>query len=131
MWTSEIETTVFSRVKTQGIIALGSKYPELFYTTKDEVEDEPSLPNVYVQELELAEQGRDLEGTEINAVLSTFQINVSAKRKQQTKEVMNQAVKTMKSMKFEAIGLPTYRTQNGLSKGTARFRRTIDKLDII
>lgn len=131
MWTSEIETTVFSRVKTQGIISLSSKYPELFYTTTDEVEDEPSLPNVYVQELEPAELGRDLEGNEINAVLSAFQINVSAKRKQQTKEVMNQAVKTMKSMKFEAIGLPTYRTQDGLSKGTARFRRVIGSMDVL
>lgn len=132
MWISDIETDVFSRLKTEGIIALRKKFPKIFYTAEAESEDEPVFPTIYLQELSGTEQGRDLEGTEINAVLSSFQIDISDNdSKANVKAVMNQALKTMKSMRFEVMGTPTYRKVNGVYVGTARFRRVIAKNDIL
>ena len=132
MWISDIESNVFSRIKTEGTIALRKKYPNIFFTAEEESDDNPVFPTVYVQELSGLEQGRDIESSEINAVLSSFQVDVSDnKEKANAKAVMSQVIKTMKAMRFEVIGTPTYRKINGVYIGTARFRRTIGKNDIL
>lgn len=130
MWTSDIEVKVFSRVKNEGMSVLKEIYPNIHYTAENESDDSPVFPTVYIQELPSLEQGSGLSGNKIHAVLSTFQIDVSDnKTKTRAKDVMNQTVITMKNMRFEVVALPTYRKENGIWKGTARFRRIIGALD--
>ena len=132
MWTSDIETKVFSRVKNEGTSALKQTFPIIFYTAENESDSEPVFPTVFVQELPGLERGNTLDGTEINAVLASFQVDISDnKSKARVKQVMNQTVNTMKSMRFEVTSMPTYRTENGIYIGTARFRRMIGALDIL
>ena len=135
MWTDDIEINVFSRIKAEGTIALKSKYPNLFYTTANETDDSPSFPSVYVQELPGVERGRDLEGKDINGVLSSFQVDVQdndkEKGKARTKEVMGKVMETMKSMLFEVTALPVYRRENDVWLATARFRRVIGANDFL
>lgn len=132
MWTSDIESAVFTRLKADGNKAFKKDYSDIFYTTENETDDDAVFPTVYLQELSGAERGRDLEGIEINAILSSFQIDVSDNEsKQRCKKVMDNAIETMKKLKFEVVGLPIYRRTSGVWLGTARFRRTISKNDIL
>lgn len=134
MWTDSIESTVFSRVKNEGTTALRKSFPAIFYTADNESDDEPTFPTVYLQELPGLESGNTLDGKEISAVLSTFQVDISDNRrngKEVVKQVMSQTMKTMKGMRFEVTAMPTYRRENGVWIGTARFRRMIGALDIL
>ena len=132
MWTSDIETKVFSRIKNEGVSALKQTFPSIFYTAENKSESDPVFPTVFVQELPGLERGNTLDGTEINAVLASFQVDISDnKSKARVKQVMNQTVQTMKGMRFEVIAMPTYRAENCVYIGTARFRRMIGALDIL
>ena len=126
MWTENIETTVFSRVKIEGTIALKKTFPNINYTAENASDGEPTFPSVYVQELPAVETGQDLEGNAINGVISSFQVDVSDnKDKQNCKTVMGKVIESMKGMRFEVTALPIYRKEGNVWIGTARFRRTI------
>lgn len=132
MWTDSIESMVFTRVKTKGNKELKTKYPKLHYTSDNVTIGEPQFPTCYIQELSGAERGRSLDGTEVNGILCTFQIDVSDNAtKQNAKVVMSNAIDTFKQMRFEIIGFPTYRQEDGIWVGTARVRRIIGALDIL
>lgn len=132
MWTSDIESMVFTRVKAKGNNALKSKYPNIYFTTSDKTQKQPQFPTVYLHEVGSVERGMDLENTEINAVLNTIQVDVTDNESQgRVKEVMNNIVKTMKSMGFTVISLPEFQNTNDIYRQTARFRRMIGKGDLL
>lgn len=132
MWIDNIETTVFSRVKIEGTIALKKTFPNINYTAENASDDEPKFPSIYVQELPSSEVGQDLEGTAINGILSSFQVDVSDNdNKQNCKKVMSKVVESMKGMRFEVIRTPIYRKEGNVWISTARFRRTIGFNDIL
>lgn len=132
MWTSDIQSMVFTRVKARGNNALKSKYPNIYFTNSDRVQTEPKFPTVYVHEVGSVEQGMDLKNTEINAVLSTFQIDVTDNVSQdRAREVMNNVVATMKSMSFSIVSMPQFENTSNTYRQTARFRRMIGKGDLL
>lgn len=132
MWTNQISPIVTSRVKFQGIEALKTKYPDLNYTTSDKVEDDPKFPSVYIHELPGGEQGQDLEGATINAVLSAFQIDVTDNVSQaRVNNVMTEVIKSMKSMRYEVIAFPEFNNSGGVYRASARFRRVVGQGDIL
>ena len=132
MWTDNIETTVFSRVKIEGTIALKKAFPNINYTAENASDDEPKFPSVYVQELPSSEVGQDLEGTAINGILSSFQVDVSDNdNKQNCKKVMGKVIESMKKVRFEVTSMPIYRKENNVWIATARFRRAIGFNDIL
>lgn len=130
MWTKYIESSVFSRIKNEGLNALADIYPDINYTTEEEAPTEAQFPTVYVHELPSVEQGADLEGTSINAMLVTIQVDVTDnKSKSRVKAVMNEVTKTMKSMQFQVVASPDIVTNDDVHKGTARYRRLIAQGD--
>lgn len=134
MWTDNIESTVFSRVKVEGTVSLKKTFPKITYTAENAISDEPLFPTVFIQELPASEIGQNLDGSTINGVLSAFQIDVSDNQengKQNCKTVMSKAIESMKSMRFEVTAMPIYRKENNVWVGTARFRRTIGFNDIL
>lgn len=132
MWTSDIESMVFTRIKAKGNKALKSKYPNIYFTTSDKAQTNPKFPTVYLHEVGSIEQGMDLENTEINAVLNTIQVDVFDNESQErVKEVMSNIVKTMKSMRYTVISLPEFQNTSSTYRQTARFRRMIGKQDLL
>lgn len=131
MWISDIESAVFTRIKANGLKELKKKFPEIFYTTDNETDAEAVFPTVYVEELPGTEQGRDLEGTKINAMLISFQITVShSGNKPETRAVMDNAITTLKKLRFDIISAPIYKRNGGVWTGTARARRSFGANDI-
>lgn len=128
----DIETRVFSRVKNIVTDNLKGKYPDLNFTMDDRLPDNPSFPTVYVHELMSVEKGNDLDNVTINAVLSTFQIEVYDNDKPEiAKNVMNEVCEVMKSMGFSIISMPEFNNNPSYYRRVARFRRMIGSGDTL
>lgn len=126
MWTSEIQSRVFSRVKNKGTKALKASYPNIYFTTSDKVQTNPKFPTIYLHEVGSVEQGQDLDNTSINAVLFTIQIDVTDNESQnRVNEVMGEIVSIMKSMRFSVVTMPEFQNTDSIYRSTARFRRMI------
>lgn len=131
MWVMDISPKVFSKVKTEGTKNLKSKYPNIFFTTLNKVQTNPKFPTVYVHEVGTTEQGQDLENKEINAVLATFQIDVTDNENQNNaNKVMGEVVRIMKTMGFSVVNMPEFQSVEDVYRLTARFRRMIGQGDI-
>lgn len=132
MWTSDISSIVFTRIKAEGNKALKTKYPNIDFTASDRSRADPQFPTVLVREIGSIERGQDLEGSFINAVLCTFQIDVSDNVNQnRAKDVMNEIVKIMKTMRFTATAMPEFQNTDSTFRCVARFRRMIGAGDIL
>ena len=128
----DIESRVVSRLKNKYPSALKTKYPNTDFTTSNRVADNPKFPSVYVHEMSSSEEGRDLDGLTLNAIMSTFQIEVTD-NEDMTKatEVMNYVVQTMKTMRYEVVTMPEFSNTQSVFRKVARFRRVIGSGDVL
>ena len=79
-----------------------------------------------------SEQGQDLAGTSINAVLAAYQIDILTNTSQrEAKEVMSAVMEIMKGMAFTVISMPEFQNTDEVYRSTARFRRMIGANDIL
>ena len=79
-----------------------------------------------------AETGEDLQGDTINAVWSSFHIEVTTNTKMNdAKEVMNEVVRIMKTMSFQVIVTPEFQNTDSTYRRVARFRRIIGAGDVL
>ena len=127
MWFSDITSIVLTRVKAIVGKKLNTKYPDIDFTTSSSSATDPKFPTVYVKRMQGAERGQDLDGTQVNAMLVTFQVevtdNVSDTRSQ---EVADSVCEVMKSMRFQILGEPfPDNTQKGIYRNVARYQRII------
>lgn len=128
----DIETRVFSRVKNKYPATLKTKYPNTSFTTSDRVATNPKFPTVYVHEMGSVELGRDLDGTTINAVRSTIQIEVTDNESMaRAREVMHSVVEIMKTMRYEVTTIPEFNNTPEIYRVVARFRRVLGSGDVL
>ena len=137
-WAYEIETKVLGLINSYAIPRL--KKLDIFKTTRftNAVTNEESrlsgtiFPTIYVHELAGVEQGKDLDGQSINAVLETFQIDCITNTKQSdAKQIMRVVADVMKELRFEIVSMPEFKSQDNVYRSTARFRRVIGRNDRI
>ena len=137
-WAYEIETKVLGLINSYAIPRL--KKLDIFKTTSftNAVTNEESrlsgtiFPTIYVHELVGVEQGKDLEGQSINAVLETFQLDCITNTKQSdAKQIMRVVADVMKELRFEIVSMPEFKSQDKVYRSTARFRRVIGRNDRI
>ena len=132
MWFSRITTTVFTRIKAIVSKKLLSTYPDLNFTTTDIAETEAKFPTVYIKRMKGYERGQDLEGSAVNAMLATFQVevtdNVSDTR---ALEIADECCAVMKSMRFQIIGEPIPDNSNGKYRNIARYQRLVGYNDTL
>ena len=132
MWFSRITTTVFTRIKNSVSKKLKSTYPDLNFTTSDKSSTDPKFPTVYVKRMPGAERGQDLDGSTVNAMLVTFQVevtdNVSDTR---ALEVADECCAVMKSMRFQLVGEPVPDNSNGMFRNIARYQRIVGYNDTL
>uniref|UniRef100_A0AAU8B7M1 DUF3168 domain-containing protein n=1 Tax=Dulem virus 39 TaxID=3145757 RepID=A0AAU8B7M1_9CAUD len=132
MWTSDISSIVFTRVKVQFSSTINTKYPDLYFTNSDKTQTTSKFPTVYVHEVGSIEQGQDIDNTGINAVLSTFQIDViDSQSQERANEVMGEVVRIMKGMRFSITAMPEFKNTDSDYRSVARFRRMIGAGDTL
>lgn len=132
MWTSDIESIVFTRIKVEATERLKEQYPSINFTTSSKVRTNPTFPNVYVKRLQGSEAGQTLDGQTVNAVMSSFQIevtdNVNDKRAQEVADVV---YSIMKKMRYECNGEPFKDNIDETHRNVARYRRLIGYNDTL
>ena len=137
-WVMMLPSSVFTRIKVKMPKELKSgnttiKLTSSNFSTVGSSNTSAVFPFIYVQSLSATEQGRDLEGMNINGALFTFQVDVIDNKSQSNARiVMTEIIKIMKSMRFEIIAMPKFEgTQDNTHRMTARFRRAIDENDYL
>lgn len=133
MWTSDIGTTVFSRIKAKGMAELKKAYPNINFTQSDRSSTTPKFPTVFCKDISSPEQGQTLDGQSVNAVLYSVQIEVTDNGSTfiTAKTVMNKIVDYMKEMRFQIVGTPEFQNTSNVYRMVARFRRMIGANDVI
>lgn len=132
MWTSNIQSVVFSIVKNEVSKVLLNEYTDLHFTTSDKVQTVPQFPSVYIHEIGSIEQGMDLEGADINAIMCNIQIEVTDNISQErVRKTMGEVLRVMKKMRFSVVLMPEYQNTTETFRQVARFRRVIGQGDIL
>lgn len=127
-----LETQIFSLIKAKFSTKIKEKYKDLNFTTSDRSSTKPKFPTVYIHMLESPEIGETLEGTEINGVTATFQIEVTDNQNQtRADEVSKEALRIMKTMRFKAVGMPFHDNSGDTYRTVSRYRRGIAENDIL
>lgn len=127
-----IESIVFSRLKSQNLYDLKQTFPNINFTTSDGKNTDPKFPTVYVHEVASKETGETIDGDNINGVISAIQIEVyDNESMHNAKIVMDKVLKSMKTMGFRANLMPEFQNSSSVFRRVARFTRVIGDGDII
>lgn len=127
-----IETQVFSLIKAKFSTKIKSRYKDLNFTTSDKSSTKAKFPTAYIHLLESPEIGSDLDGTSVNGINATFQIEVTDNQSQtRADEVAKEILKIMKSMRFKSVGMPFHDNQGDTYRTVSRYRRPIGAEDIL
>jgi len=133
MWTSDIGSKVFTVIKAKATSKLKTKYPDINFTTSSKASTNPKFPTVYVKRLQGAERGQDIEGTSVNAILSSFQIEVTTNTSDtEAQEVADVIADVMKSMRYQMIGEPfPDNSSSDTHRNVARYQRLVGYNDTL
>lgn len=122
-WFSNIEPSVFTIVEAR----MKKKFPHAFYTSANQDVREEKFPCVYIREVEQTEVGNDLDNSSINAVRSSFRVQVFSKSAAENREITTEAVLQFKKLRFNVIEMPEYASERDKSVflSDARYSRVI------
>lgn len=127
-----LESQIFSRIKANFSDKIKSKYPSLSFTTSNKSQASPKFPTVYIHFMESQETEETLDGTDVNAVTASFQVDVSDNQSQaRADEVAREVLRIMKSMRFRASGMPFHDNSGDTYRTVSRYRRIIASGDIL
>ena len=88
------------------------------------------FPTVYIHLLTPTERGQTLDGQTINALLATFQVDVTTNTsKSDCRKVMTTVMNVFKEMRFQGKSLPETSINNKIHHSVARFSRVIGAND--
>lgn len=125
-WAIDLENTVTALVKAKTLTLLKKAYPKIVITNEGENSGQAVFPTVYIHLLSPAEQGQTLDGQGINALLATFQVDITTNTsKADCRKVMTVITDALKTMRFQGNAMPEFSISNKVHKSTARFRRMI------
>lgn len=128
----DIESLIFTKIKSRTSFILGDKYKDLNFTTSDKVPRNPKFPRVYVHMLESPERGANFEGNKIQALLLNFQIEVyDNKSKENAKAVANAVIQASKRLRFQVVGYPYNSNTESNYRYVIRIRRTVANNDFL
>ena len=128
-WVYTIESKIYTIVKTRLKTALSSTYPDLLVTQQQKLNDEPHFPTVYIQMLDSPEIGSDLENSTVNALLTTFEVHITANKKQGLsglRSIQTAVTDNFKKLRFNVVTRGEFtRETDDTYTSISRFRRII------
>lgn len=129
-WATDLESTVTALVKAKSLPQLQKKYSKIRITDEGENSGSAVFPTVYIHLLSPTEQGQTLDGQTINALLATFQVDVTTNTsKSDCRKVMATVMNVFKEMRFQGKSLPETSINNKIYHSVARFSRVIGAND--
>lgn len=132
-WAFDLENDIYTTIKTRALKKLKDRYPNIFFTQTDLPKDAAvKYPTVYLRELGGSpEQGRTLEGKDINGVWFTMQSDVTTNKSEKEAEAVNEEIALLfKDIGFE-FNAPESSTIGNAYVNSLRVRRKIANADTI
>ena len=130
-WAFELESIIFTIVKKELLERLKETFPSIKITDKGQTVSKADFPTVYIHELPGVEMGADVFGTDINAVMETFQVDVTTNTsKSDSREIIVNAIDVFKQLRFQIVSMPEFDDDDDETyRFTARLRRVIGAND--
>jgi len=79
-WVYSIESKIYTIVKTRLENSLKTTYPSMVITQQQRLNDDTSLPSVFIKMLDSPEVGADLNNLTVNAMLVTFETHITVSK---------------------------------------------------
>lgn len=76
-WVFNIESKIYTIIKTRLEKAWETTYPDLYITQQEKLNDNTSLPTIFIKMLDSPEMGADLDNTTVNALMATFEVHIT------------------------------------------------------
>lgn len=131
-WYAELDTKIFTILKTKLNKKFLSKKPNLVVTNSDRNTGVAKFPNVYIQALSFSERGQDLDGLTVNAMLVSYQISVSSNVSQEeVTDVISECIEIVKAMRFEIAEFPRFDNIGEVYVARMRIKRVIGANDAL
>jgi hypothetical protein len=134
MWTSAIKSNVYTAINTRVLAKFKSKYSNINCGTELKRKTTPKFPYVLIKKLPGTEEGQTLDKKGVNAILTTFQIEVYSNVSESIcDEISNYIADIMTgNLKFSVMGepYPDYESTDEY-RYVARYSRLIGASDII
>lgn len=131
-WVSVLDSTFYTIVDTKLKKKFLSTYPDLYITKTLANLPESKFPTVYIHALPFGEMMNDLDGTIINAVNASYQIDVySNKSQSEANKVMTEVVNIVKSMRFSVNSFPEFSLDGSVHRAVMRCNRLIGSGDTL
>jgi hypothetical protein len=109
-----------------------SKYSGLNFTANTISKGEPKFPTVLFRKLQGQESGSDLDGEDVNAVISNIQIDVTTITSQtDAQNIADAVMEAMKKMRYRIVGDMFSDNDATKYRIVMRFNRLIGHDDII
>lgn len=129
-WTSLLQSTIASKIKYTFPQSVKDKYPDIYFTTKDEELATPKFPTIKTKIKVMNEDGEDTEAETINAADVTLQIDVTTDKSESVAQsIAYEIVSILKEMHFNIKPFPTTTKEGDVYRSTMRARRTIGSKD--
>lgn len=135
-WAYENETKVLGILNSYAIPNLRKKFPSMKWqkgvtiTNVESSLSKPTFPTIYVHELPGTEQGRTLDGQNINGVLTTFEVQTFTNTNQYDAKLMLAIVADVfKEMRFEITSMTEFKSDEKVYRSVSRFRRILGAND--
>lgn len=130
-WYSQIESSIFTYLQYMMKNRQNAPYPRLNCTTKSQSTKPSEFPTLYIHNLNPVEMAQDLENDEVNALLSTIEIQVfSNVSEKEANDIMTTAISLMKENRWNVTMFPDPQTSDKISYAIARFRKLVTESDI-
>jgi len=131
-WVFDIEPKIYTIVKTRLEKSLKTTYPKLLVTQEQKLNDETSLPSIYIKMLDSPEVGSDLDNLTVNAMLITFEVHITVAKDGTNngltglRKISKYVLDNFKKLRFNMVSRGEItRETSDTYKSIARFRRTI------
>lgn len=131
-WVIDLENKIFTIVKTKASTTLKPKYPDIRFTTSGKSVTTPKFPTVYMHELPGVESGSDIDGSGINAVIYSMQIDITTNTSQEDlKRVSAEIIKQFKELRFSISAFPDMSATADIYRSVIRVSRLIGVDDVL
>ena len=127
-WVFSIESKLYTIIKTRLEKALKTTYPNLLVTQQQKMNDNTSIPTVFIKMLDSPEVGQDLDNATINAMLVYFETHITVTKDMGLtglRKISESVLGNFKALRFNIGYCGTVRETSDTYTLVSRFNRVI------
>lgn len=126
-WYAEIESKVFTIVKTRMLKKYKTKYPKMDFTTDIENNTPKEFPTIFIHQISQSETAQTLSYDHINLVRTSFEVIVTTNTsKEDCRKISAMVIEEMKALAFNQDQQSPAMVDSDLFRCVTRYSGLID-----